>query len=195
MRLINTKEIRLEKFFRTGKIPPYAILSHTWGDDEVSLQHFQNIFFRSSRKGFSKIKLACQEARRQGLDYLWVDTCCIDKTSSAELSEAINSMFKWYQRSQICYAFFEDVKQESINLPDMGGTCNASGSEFAASRWFTRGWTLQELIAPKEVVFYNKNWVSIGEKRTSSELIKKITGIDTFILEVVHCHQLVLAGA
>lgn len=94
MRLINTKEIRLEKFFRAAKIPPYAILSHTWGDDEVSLQHFQNISFRSSRKGFSKIKSACQEARRQGLDYLWVDTCCIDKTSSAELSEAINSMFK-----------------------------------------------------------------------------------------------------
>lgn len=183
MRLVNTRTLRLEQFFRASHIPPYAILLHTWGIDEVSLQNFQNKSFRSNRKGFSKIKSACQEAHRQGLDYLWVDTCCIDKTSSAELSEAINSMFKWYQRSQICYAFFEDVEEESINLPDMGGTCKASGTEFAASRWFTRGWTLQELIAPKEVVFYNKNWVSIGQKSTSSDLIKKITGIDTFILK------------
>lgn len=183
MRLVHTKALRLEQFVRASQIPPYAILSHTWGDDEVSLQHFHNTSFRSSRKGFRKIKSACQEAHRQGLDYLWVDTCCIDKTSSAELSEAINSMFKWYQRSQICYAFCEDVTQSSINLPDIRGTGNASEREFAASRWLTRGWTLQELIAPKEVVFYNKDWVRIGEKSTSSELIKKITGIDTFILK------------
>lgn len=184
MRLINTKPLRLEEFFRPlKKIPPYAILSHTWGDDEVSLQHFQNTSYRSSRKGFNKIQSACQEAYRQGHEYLWVDTCCIDKTGSAELSEAINSMFKWYQRSQICYALFEDVNRESINLPDIRGTSNDSGTEFAASRWFTHGWTLQELVAPKEVVFYNKNRVSIGEKNTSSELIKKITGVDTFILK------------
>lgn len=183
MRLVNTRTLRLEQFFKAAKTPPYAILSHTWGDDEVSLQHFQRKTSRSSRKGFSKIQSACQEAHRQGLDYLWVDTCCIDKTSSAELSEAINSMFKWYQRSQICYAFLEDVEQPSVNSSDIRGKCNASETEFTASRWFTRGWTLQELIAPKEVVFYNKYWVSIGEKSTSSELIKKITGIDTFILE------------
>lgn len=183
MRLVNTRTLRLEQFFKAAQTPPYAILSHTWGDDEVSLRNFRKQSSRSSWKGFSKIQSACQEAHRQGLDYLWVDTCCIDKTSSAELSEAINSMFKWYQRSQICYAFLEDVEQPSINLPDMRGACNASERNFTTSRWFTRGWTLQELIAPKEVVFYNKNWVSIGEKGTSSELIKKITGIDTFILE------------
>lgn len=114
---------------------------------------------------------------------MWADTCCIDKTSSAELSEAINSMFTWYKRSQICFAFCEDVGQSSIHLPDMRDTGNASEKNFAASRWFTRGWTLQELIAPKEVMFYNKYWVKIGEKSKNSELIGEITGIDTFILE------------
>lgn len=183
MRLINTRTLRLENFSKATQTPPYAILSHTWGHGEVSLQQFQNSKIRSRRKGFGKIKSACGEAHRQGLQYIWVDTCCIDKTSSAELSEAINSMFKWYQRSQICYAFCEDVQQDSISSPDMAGTCNAPETEFAASRWFTRGWTLQELIAPKEVIFYNKAWTSIGKKSTSSDLITEITGIDTFILE------------
>lgn len=184
MRLVNIRTFKLEQFFKAAQTPPYAILSHTWGDDEVTLQHFHNESFRSSKKGFSKIRSACQEAHCKGLDWLWVDTCCIDKTSSAELSEAINSMFKWYQRSEICYAFCEDVEQTSINFPDIKGTRNASSTrDFAASRWFTRGWTLQELIAPKEVVFYNKNWSSIGERSTSPELIKKITGIDTSILK------------
>lgn len=183
MRLINTRTLRLENFSKATQTPPYAILSHTWGHGEVSLQQFQNSKIRSRRKGFGKIKSACVEAHRQGLQYIWVDTCCIDKTSSAELSEAINSMFKWYQRSQICYAFCEDVQQESISSPDMAGTFDAPKTEFAASSWFTRGWTLQELIAPKEVIFYNKAWASIGKKSTSSELITQITGIDTFILE------------
>lgn len=183
MRLINTKTLRLEEFLKAAKTPPYAILSHTWGDGEVSLQSFQNESFRSSRKGFRKIESACQEARRQRIEYLWADTCCIDKTSSADLSEAINSMFNWYKRSEVCYAFCEDVEQSSIQFPDIRGTGNASEKNFAGSRWFTRGWTLQELIAPKEVMFYNKDWIKIGEKSTSSELIRKITGIDTFILE------------
>lgn len=183
MRLINVKTMKLEKFFEAARIPPYAILSHTWGDEEVSLQRFQHESLRRRRKGFGKIQSACQKARFQGLDYLWVDTCCIDKTSSAELSEAINSMFKWYQRSEICYAFCDDVEHDSISPSSMEGIWTDSETGFAASRWFTRGWTLQELIAPKEVFFYNKKGLRIGEKRTSSKLIKKITGIDTFILE------------
>lgn len=110
MRLINSKSLEMEEFIGRGippfgyGIPPYAILSHTWGKEEVTFQDMQGSEAQN-KAGFSKILSCCEQAKRDGLEWVWIDTCCIDKTSSTELSEAINSMFAWYEESAVCYAF------------------------------------------------------------------------------------------
>ncbi|KAK3387946.1 heterokaryon incompatibility protein-domain-containing protein, partial [Podospora didyma] len=197
MRLINTRTLKIHQFHgRT--VPLYAILSHTWGDGEVSLQDFHSEAIRASKRGFAKIKNACQEARNQRLEYLWVDTCCIDKTSSAELGEAINSMYKWYQGSAICFAYLEDMahspssSDERGELPEgsLGRLRSGSATRsrlldptFKTSRWFTRGWTLQELIAPANVHFYNQAWKKVEEKTNITAELETITGVDEIVLQ------------
>ncbi|KAH6880362.1 heterokaryon incompatibility protein-domain-containing protein, partial [Thelonectria olida] len=179
MRLINTRTLKMQEFI--SRPPPYAILSHTWGKGEVSIQDFHSLPLREKKQGFSKIKATCQQARNQGLDYAWVDTCCIDKTSSSDLGEAINSMFKWYRDSAVCYAFLEDIPSED-STPDET-TRNTTTLGFGHSRWFTRGWTLQELIAPSRVEFYNRSWQQIGGKKELATSLATATGIDAFILD------------
>jgi hypothetical protein len=169
MRLINTSTGVLETFHGRN-IPPYAILSHTWEDEEVSFSdmgqpHCKNL------KGFAKIEGSCKLASAESLQYVWVDTCCIDKTSSAELSEAINSMFRWYQRSARCCVFLPDL-DANMNLTTGLSTC----------RWFTRGWTLQELIAPRSLDFYDATWNPRGSKDSLAELVSSITGISSDVL-------------
>jgi hypothetical protein len=167
MRLLHAKRIQPISF-AGATIPPYAILSHTWGDDEVSFQdiHSQDA---ASKAGYAKIRYACQGALRRGLEYVWVDTCCIDKTSSAELSEAINSMFRWYQDAWVCFAYLSDVPDSTeVDSPE---------SAFASSRWFSRGWTLQELLAPRELEFFSSDWEKLGSKLDLSREISAITGI------------------
>ena len=116
-----------------------------------------------------KIRDACAVARADGYRYLWIDSCCIDKTSSAELSEAINSMYRWYAHAALCYAFLADVPPKADPaLP---------GSRFRRSRWFTRGWTLQELVAPLRVVFLARDWRPIGSKHALAALVADVTGI------------------
>ena len=149
MRLLNTTSIEVERF--TGKVPPYAILSHRWEDDEVTLEDMKPGGAGKGMKGYRKLRISCTMAERQGLNYIWIDTCCIDKTSSAELSEAINSMFRYYEEAKICYAYLSDVASVKIPNPWEDNT-----SDFYNSVWFTRGWTLQELIAPKNQRFYNQ---------------------------------------
>ncbi|KAL6808235.1 heterokaryon incompatibility domain-containing protein [Trichoderma camerunense] len=177
MRLINTRTLKLHQFH--GKPPPYAILSHTWGHEEVSFQDFQSPDLREKLAGFSKIRSTCKKAYSHGLDYAWVDTCCIDKTSSAELSESINSMFKWYKNSAIAYAFLEDYSSPKFEKP----TPNTTSVGFGHSRWFTRGWTLQELIAPRRLEFYNRSWENIAEKTAIAKELEEITGIDAIVLD------------
>jgi hypothetical protein len=126
MRLINVATFRMEEFLGNN-IPKYAILSHTWGNEEVSLAEFDTPAARQ-KEGYQKIVYTCDQARIDSIPYAWVDTCCIDKSSSAELSEAINSMFQWYKQSKFCYVYLSDVTLE--NFPE----------EFPKSRWFTRGW-------------------------------------------------------
>src|ERR1700733_11317378 len=109
-------------------------------------------------------------AAADGFHYIWIDTCCIDKASSAELSEAINSTYRWYHESGVCYAYLADVPP------------NAVDDEFAKSRWFTRGWTLQELIAPSTVIFLGKEWQKMGTKSSRQRIISEVTGIPTNIL-------------
>ncbi|KAI1870057.1 hypothetical protein JX265_006227 [Neoarthrinium moseri] len=162
MRLLDVTTLQMADFFGVD-VPRYAILSHTWGREEVSYQdmlqgrHSQVL----GKKGASKIQAACLRARRDDLHYVWIDTCCIDKTSSAELSEAINSMFAWYKRATVCYAYLDnvnaDLNQYAHIQVDTAPTPKELDqiieSDFARSRWFTRGWTLQELIAPQNLKF------------------------------------------
>ena len=148
MWLLNVHTQQLEAFLNDRARPAYAILSHTWGDDEVT---FQNYGTDHGRKlfGSKKIEFLCAQAVVDEIQWCWIDTACIDKTSSAELSEALNSMMLWYTEAEICYAYLEDVESED-------------GLE--TSRWFTRGWTLQELIAPLQVHFFGAGWKYIGSK-------------------------------
>jgi hypothetical protein len=171
MRLLGTKTLTLEDA-QEDNIPKYAILSHTWEHEEVSYQEVLNPTAEVKRKlGYEKIRKAAAQARRDRFDYIWVDTCCINKESSAELSEAINSMFKWYRSAQVCYVFLADVEYVS-----------GKKTNFEHSRWFTRGWTLQELIAPRNVHFFSKDWVQFATKRTITKNLYDITDISLEVL-------------
>lgn len=167
MWLLDTSSLALSAFF--DKTPHYVILSHTWGSEEVSFQDIQGSHNRiSHRAGYKKIKDCCAKASEAGFRYVWIDTCCIDKTNSTELSEAINSMFRWYKNSTTCYAYLEDI------VPD--------GPRFVGSRWFTRGWTLQELIAPTDVQFFDRDWNEIGSRGSLKRSIEEVTGIPESVL-------------
>ena len=154
MRLIKTSNYELVEF-NPPSIPPYAILSHTWGDDEYLFTD-RNEPARRDSAGFEKIIRCCAIAAGEGYNYVWIDTCCIDKTSSAELSESINSMYRWYREAQVCYVYLADFSLTESQ--------DGNGTPFRSSRWFTRGWTLQELLAPKYVIFYDRDWIEIGSK-------------------------------
>ena len=169
MRLLHTTTFRFDEFF-DSKVPKYAILSHRWGNGEVTFQDFE-IGKAESRPGFVKIQNCCSLAQSRGFEWVWIDTCCIDKKSSAELSEAINSMFRWYTEAAECYAYLADVPGK-----DNDNGVNFSAS-FKQSQWFTRGWTLQELLAPSSVIFYNARWDRIGCKKELLGGISEATGI------------------
>ncbi|KAH8898545.1 HET-domain-containing protein [Thozetella sp. PMI_491] len=166
MRLVNVETFRLEEFIGDA-IPSYAILSHTWGADadEVSFRDIEHANSEGLANRHIKLAGCCRQARLDRLQYVWIDTCCIDKANSVELGEAINSMFRWYQNAAVCYAYLSDVPRGGV------------GPQFPASRWFMRGWTLQELLAPKTLVFYNVDWEPLGSKIELSSLIQEITGI------------------
>ncbi|XXH03373.1 translation initiation factor eIF-2 beta subunit [Hypoxylon texense] len=172
MRLLNSCSGEMRAFMSYSDVPPYAILSHTWDDDEVSFQDWQTLPWPvlQKKKGFRKIEYCCQQAAQDGLEWVWVDTCCIDQTSSAELTESINSMFRWYKDAAICYAYLADVAK-NLRLSTIE-------KRLRKSRWFTRGWTLQELIAPSEVVFYSMDWHQVGTKSELAACISDITHID-----------------
>jgi hypothetical protein len=157
-----------------NNFPPYAVLSHTWGPDgdEVTFQEMQ-VGVGKDKAGYDKIQFCGRQAANDGLNYFWVDTCCIDKLSSAELSEAINTMFKWYRNAAKCYALLSDVSTDAC-----GKYPEVSWEEaFHKSRWFTRGWTLQELIAPARVEFYSKEGHPLGNKELLEEMITERTGV------------------
>ncbi|EHA50667.1 HET domain-containing protein [Pyricularia oryzae 70-15] len=198
MRLLSATNLTLEQFDDDNSIPPYAILSHTWGNDEITAQDVlsgEPSRF-NDRASFSKIQGCCRQAVRDGLGYVWVDTCCIDKTSSAELSEAINSMFRWYRKAAFCYAYLADVTSPLVDKDNAASVAERSGHGgkvriasayqiYQSCRWFTRGWTLQELIAPGEVIFFDVKWRRIGSKSEDLSDIEKITGIGRRFLQDV----------
>jgi len=169
MRLIDSATLECDEFFGDN-IPEYAILSHRWELEEVILPDIRS---GTAEKwaGYRKIRCCAAQAQKNGLRFIWIDTCCIDKTSSAELTEAINSMFRWYQEASVCYAYLTDV--QGVVEPN---------PEFPWSKWFTRGWTLQELIAPRHVTFFNSDWVEIGTKLQLADVISEVTAIPVEVL-------------
>jgi hypothetical protein len=158
-----------------NSIPPYAILSHTWGPDNDEVTFKDVTESRGKDKpGYRKLKFCSNQAARDHLDFFWVDTCCIDKTSSAELTEAINSMFKWYRGAKKCYVLLSDV---SISSPVTEITQEKWAEVFQSSRWFKRGWTLQELLAPQSVEFFSKAEDKIGDKKSLQDALHITTGL------------------
>lgn len=168
----------------------YAILSHCWGDpeDEVHYTEMDSLTKMDlaargkmrERGGYHKIRESCLQTRRDDLLWLWVDTCCIDKRSSAEFSEAINSMYVWYENSDRCYAFLHDVDTDALPTKPDNHKFNKSNGW---PKWFSSGWTLQELIAPKDVRFFNQNWEYIASKRGSARVLSGITRIPVNVLQ------------
>ena len=193
MRLLDTRTAEF-RWVDEPRYVSYAILSHVWtkegeGLPEQSFQDVKKILKARSRfkpwpakrkkdaipsKLSEKIRQCCAVARGHGFDSVWVDSCCIDKASSSELSEAINSMFNWYQQAKVCYAYLHDV--------DDSDEPRAPNSQFRRSRWFSRGWTLQELIAPRVLVFLSRGWHVLGTKAILATVIEQVTGIDHAIL-------------
>ncbi|KAI0020355.1 heterokaryon incompatibility protein-domain-containing protein [Xylariomycetidae sp. FL0641] len=180
MRLLSTRTRELREFFDDER-PPYAILSHRWlSQEEVSFRELSELYCASengpetgpiaSRSGYLKIQGCRQQALQDGFDWVWIDTCCIDKSSSAELSEAINSMFNWYKDSDICYAYLTDV-------PDATDDITQPESAFRMSQWFLRGWTLQELLAPRKVRFLDASWNSIGDLQEGTVLLHVVSEV------------------
>ncbi|KAF4810779.1 Vegetative incompatibility protein HET-E-1 [Colletotrichum siamense] len=184
MWLINTKTLRLEEFQDYSAVE-YAILSHTWGDDEVSFKDMQDFARAKRQAGFVKIATTCELALKEGLEYAWVDTCCIDKTSSAELSEAINAMFVWYQASAVCFVWLEDLAPlSSISKATSHGRKLRNISKMSSCKWFSRGWTLQELLAPANVRFYDANWNFRFTKENNVSTLSTITKIEVEVLKM-----------
>jgi hypothetical protein len=204
MRLLNTETVKLHDSF--GRAPPdYAILSHRWGEDEVSYKDVlkgRNL----EAAGWTKVKQCCSFVHKQGFQWVWIDTCCIDKRSSAELAESINSMYMWYERAEVCFVYLADMQcrseeihsykhlapttqdfydrataQERQPEPIAGQTIDL----FRRSKWFTRGWTLQELLAPNMVIFLDSGWNMIGSKDSLNKLVSEITGIANVASEYV----------
>ncbi|KAH6646817.1 vegetative incompatibility protein HET-E-1 [Truncatella angustata] len=167
------------------EIPPYAILSHTWEADHNNEITYKDIMKQrgSQKSGYRKIQFCADQTKADSLEHFWVDTCCIDKTNAAELAESINSMFRWYQHAAKCYVYLSDVSsgRNQIHEP-LRSTWK---QEFRSSRWFKRGWTLQELIAPAVVEFFSSERQRLGDKKTLSQTIHEATSIPKHALQGV----------
>ncbi|KAI0540554.1 heterokaryon incompatibility protein-domain-containing protein [Xylaria digitata] len=187
MRLLRAADLHFEEF-EGDDIPRYAILSHRWEQDEVS---YRDMFKATKageipsyhpiwrKQGFQKIYNFSQRALREDFEYIWVDTCCINKESSAELQEAINSMFRWYQDSGACFAYLSDVSVAPGDANSPGDDAEPGWmNSFKESQWFTRGWTLQELLAPRQLIFFDRDWNECDAADALDQEIYDITGID-----------------
>jgi hypothetical protein len=202
------------RILRTGKyelveakdiptpFPPYAILSHTWisPKEEITYQDFKtrkedikNDVYK--QKGWAKIKAYCDRAARDGWEWAWMDTCCIDKSNPADTQEAINAMFRWYQNAGVCYAYLDDVDADGCvdghqmshadETTDMDNVVNHSSALHQSispllikAKWFTRGWTLQELLAPHYLIFLDREWRRIGTRESWAPEIKEASRIE-----------------
>jgi hypothetical protein len=191
MRLLNTTTFELysegQEYFKSEG---YAILSHRWVGAETTFQqigaHSSELRNAGDRRIASpqldKIRGACSTARHLGFKWMWIDNCCINKESATEQSESINSMFRWYRDAQVCITYLSDVElHEQANDQTKHSIFNAVGSN-SPSEWFSRGWTLQELLAPRDMRFYDRNWKFMGIKVALADEIEAITGIEASYL-------------
>jgi Heterokaryon incompatibility protein (HET) len=178
--------MRLLKRSHTGDIqlisvkdsdpPPYAILSHTWIEGQEVLYNELVSGASKDKTGYAKICFCVDRAAEDGIEYSWVDTCCIDKSAPQELQIAINSMFRWYQGAAKCYTYLSDV-QVPKEVGDVQKFPISWVEAFRRSKWFTRGWTLQELLAPPNVEFFSKEGTLLGSRISLEEEILRITKI------------------
>ncbi|KIM62439.1 hypothetical protein SCLCIDRAFT_59898, partial [Scleroderma citrinum Foug A] len=166
--------------FGDDEVTEYAILSHRWIGQEVDYNEIEERSEIRRRDGYRKILQSCEQAKKDGYKWLWADTCCIDKRSSAELSEAINSMYRWYENAKICYAYLHDLSGSSFPVVDDNERYPQSNGW---PEWFSRGWTLQEMVAPRNVQFFNKDWQPIGDKRMLARTLSTITRVPQYILK------------
>jgi hypothetical protein len=171
----------IQKRFAKDSIPPYAILSHRWStheDDEITFKEIAEGIHDKRKSGYQKLQFCSAQARVDGLHYIWVDTCCINQSDQNELSVAIYSMFRWYQKAVKCYVFLADVSTTKRKVGDSFSE-HAWEPAFRSSEWFARGWTLQELLAPQIVEFYSRDGVRLGNKSSLEQQIAEITDIPT----------------
>jgi hypothetical protein len=183
MRLLKCADgnrLSLTKDLPIDNIPPYAILSHTWGPDtdEVTYRDLMDGTGRD-KVGYKKIQFCAGQAMRDGLEHFWVDTCCIDKSDLVEVQRSINSMFRWYRDATRCYVYLSNTSIADSELP--------WDSTFRGHRWFTRGWTLQELLAPASVEFFTQEGQRLGDKLSLAPTIHEITGIP---IQALHANRL-----
>ncbi|CAK7235668.1 hypothetical protein SCUCBS95973_009345 [Sporothrix curviconia] len=197
MRLLDTASLKVVPFLESSRnatqlgaeandhstlaVPRYAILSHTWEAGEVTLQEMARAADDAtvrSKPGYKKIEQSCELARQEGLEYIWIDTCCIDKTNSTELFEAINSMFTWYRNAWVCYVHLADALVVAGGGRDSVVYRNPRRLYVDLYRWYSRGWTLQELVASRNVAFYSADWQPMGTKTAHLMEIARGTGID-----------------
>lgn len=151
------------------------------GDDEEYTFNDLRDGTGKNKVGYAKILFCGKQAQKDGLKHFWVDTCCINKESSAELSETINSMFGWYKEAHERYVYLPDV---STHKRDHNGDNRRSWeASLRKSRWFNRGWTLQELVAPETVEFYSREEERLGNKSDLCQIITEITGIPAAALQ------------
>ncbi|KAF3037174.1 hypothetical protein E8E11_005421 [Didymella keratinophila] len=176
MRLLHfdTLERLVSTDFRGKMIPPYAILSHRWGDSEILLEDITSGAYKDKQEGYRKLQFCAKQAAQDELQYFWIDTCCIDRWNLRERSKAINSMFLWYKNAKRCYVFLSDVSTATTTETPQRSVWESS---FRASAWFSRGWTLQELIAPMSVEFFSCEERRTGDKTSLDQLIHEITDI------------------
>ena len=179
MRLLEVTEdcgLKLTKDLEEGELPSYTILSHTWGPDEEEVT-FQDLREGSikHKDGYGKLEFCAKQTQRDSQRHFWVDTCCIDKSNNVELNTAITSMFRWYQKAEKCYVYLSDVPGVHS---DVDGSRDVSWeSEFRNCRWLRRGWTLQELLAPEVVEFFDRSGRKLGDKGSLERHICDTTGI------------------
>lgn len=162
----------LTQDFPAEDVPPYAILSHTWDvpADEVTYEDMVD-GSGPEKAGYGKIRFCADRAAQDGLEYFWVDACCINSADSNEVNRSINSMFRWYRDAKKCYVYLSDVSTGD----DDGGQVDVRAVR--GSRWFTRAWTLQELLAPASVEFFSQQGRRLGDKRTLEQTIYEATNI------------------
>ncbi|KAF5371596.1 hypothetical protein D9758_003401 [Tetrapyrgos nigripes] len=175
--LIDVHTRKLKDFTEDDTIPPYVILSHRWvHDEEVNYRDFLELLSKTKKKsGYRKIKGACKQASLDGHHFIWIDTCCLDQDDSDDVARNINSMYSYYRNSTVCYTYLSDVYTPKYGFSKAGA--------WSDSGWFGRGWTLQELLAPRKVVFFNARWEFVGDKDQLKFPISRLTGIPSSVLD------------